>query len=236
VINPGSYGVLIRYTSGTAPLLVAVGTPQTFTNAELTVSGGAIQYTPWGAVQGAAGGAYTAWAWRGSIIYQNGTFPHACAETTKYGVGCYTVGGSAYEEWTDNAVPSAAAAASAALTGRKLTFIPSASGYVMLGGSATGSFITPSPTATALPATDDNENAITLTNPFAYPGGVTSTLYVHDNGFVSVGPNNVLPGGPNWLPEIPAMLSATNTAWFSWHDYNRAKRAAASSNTKKSAA
>jgi hypothetical protein len=222
VINPGSYGVLIRYTSGTVPLLVAVGTPQTFSNAELTVSGGAIQYTPWTAVQPAAGGAYTAWAWRGSIIYQNGTFPHACAETTKYGAGCYTVGGSAYEEWTDNAVPSAAAAASAALTGRKLTFLPAGSGYVMLGGSAAGSFIPPSPTATALPATDDNENAINLTVPFAYPGGVTSQLFVNDNGYVSAGPVSI-PAAVNFIPEIPAMLAATNTTWYSWHDYNPAE-------------
>ncbi len=221
LLLPGSYGVMIRLTNGAAPMLVAVGTPQTFSNAELTVSGGAIQYTPWGALQGAATGAgYNAWAWRGQIIYQNGAFPHACAETTKYGSGCYTVNGSAYQEWTDSTPGGAAASASAALTGRKLTFIPSGSGYVMIPGTATGSFIVPSATATSLPTSDDSENIITLTAPFSYPGGVATQLYVHDNGFVSVGPNTTMPGGPNWVPEISTMLSATNTAWYSWHDYN----------------
>lgn len=217
VLNPGSYGVLIRYSNGVTPMLHALTTPQTFSNAELTVTGGAIQYTPWGALNAAPTG-YTSWGWRGSIIYQNGVFPHACAEATRFGTGCYTVNGSAYQEWTDNATPSAAAAASAALTGRQLTFLPSGGGYVMLPGTAT--FIPPSASANVLPAVDDNEAPIPLTNPLAYPGGTTSQLYVHSNGYVSVGPNNTMPGSPNWVPEIPAMLAATNAAWYSWHDYN----------------
>lgn len=218
VLNPGSYGVAIRYTNGVTPLLVAVGAAQTFSNAELTVSGGSIQYTPWTAPNAPPAG-YTAWAWRGSIIYQPGTFPHACAEAAKYGSGCYTVNGSAYQEWTDSSTPSAAAAASAALTGRSLTFLPSGSGYVMLPGTAS-MFVAPTAAAVPLAANDDGENTVPLTLPFAYPGGTTSQLFVHSNGYVSVGSNNTLPGGPNWVPEIPAMLSATETAWWSWHDYN----------------
>jgi hypothetical protein len=173
---------------------------------------------PFGALVGPAQG-FTAWGWRGSLYYQNGVVQHACATATKYGNGCYTVNGSAFQEWTDNATPSAAAAASAALTGRSLTFLPSAGGYVMTAGTA-ASFITPSPAATSLPANDDGETAIPLTTPFAYPGGTTSQLFVHSNGYVSVGSNNTLPGGPNWVPEIPGMLAAPNAAWWSWHDYN----------------
>ena len=218
VLNPGSYGVILRYTGGVTPLLVAVGTPQTISNAELTISGGGVQYTPWTALNAPQTG-YTAWSWRGSIIYQNGVFPHACALAANYGAGCYTIGGSAYQEWTDTSTPSAAAAASAALTGRSLTFVPTGPSYLMVPGTA-ATFIPPSPAAVALPAVDDNENIVPLTLPFAYPGGTTSQLYVHSNGYVSVGSNQTLPGGPNDIPEIPAMLSANETAWWSWHDYN----------------
>jgi hypothetical protein len=222
VLNPGSYGVLLRYV-GVTPLLVAVGTPQTIGNADLSVSGGVIQYTPWTATQAPATGAgYNAWAWRGQIFYANGAVPHACAVTSPYGSGCYTVNGSAYQEWTDNAPGGAAAAASAALTGRSLKFLPSGSGYLMLPGNAAG-YIAPTAAATAITLADDTENTVTLPGAFTYPGGVTSTLYVHANGFVSVGSNNTLPGGFNDIPEIPQLLNAPETAWWSWHDYNPAE-------------
>ncbi|MBM3973162.1 MAG: hypothetical protein FJ301_03570 [Planctomycetes bacterium] len=219
VLSPGSRGVLLRYV-GVTPLLVAT-TPQTFTNAEISVSGGSMQYTPWGAPQGAIGGTtgYTSWGWRGQIIYANGTAPHACAETATYGEGCYTVNGSAYQEWTDNAPGGAAAAASLALTGKSLKFLPTGPSYLMLPGTAAG-YVAPSATATALALTDDNEVTVALTVPFNYAGGTTNNLFVHANGYVSVATNNTLPGGPNYVPEIPAMLSATETAWWSWHDYN----------------
>jgi hypothetical protein len=217
VLNPGSYGVILRYTNGVTPLLAALPTVQTIGNADLSVSGGAVQYTPWTALN-APPATFAAWGWRGSIIYQPGTFPHACAENSRYGAGCYTVGGSAYQEWTDNAVPSAAAAASAALTGRSISFIPSGSGYLMLPGTA--AWIAPTGAATALPAIDDNENQINLLLPFNYPGGSTQTLFVHSNGYVSVASNQTLPGGFNDIPEIAPMLNAPATAWWSWHDYN----------------
>lgn len=220
VLNPGSYGVLLRYV-GVTPLLAAYVGPQTFTNAELSVSGGSIQYTPWTAPQATTGlpNGYNTWGWRGQIIYAPGSVPHACAESSSYGAGCYTVNGSAYQEWTDNAPGGAAAAASLALTGKSLKFLPTGPGYLMLPGTAAG-YVPPSPTATALALGDDAETSVTLSGNLPYPGGATNTLFVHSNGFVSVASNNTLPGGPNWVPEIPAMLSATNAAWYSWHDYN----------------
>ncbi|MFN9332592.1 MAG: hypothetical protein ACK6D1_08325 [Planctomycetota bacterium] len=222
VLNPGSYGVLLRYV-GVTPLLVAVGTPQTIGNADLSVSGGIVQYNPWIAPAAPQTGAgFSAWAWRGQIFYAPGAVPHACAVTSTYGTGCYTVNGSAYQEWTDHATPSAAAAASAALTGRSLKFLPSGSGYLMLPGNATG-YIAPTPAATVVTLADDTENTVTLGAPFNYPGGSTSTLFVHANGYVSVGSNNTLPGGFNDIPEIPQMLNAPETAWWSWHDYNPAE-------------
>ena len=220
VLNPGSFGLLVRYV-GVNPFLIAVGTPQTFTNAELSVSGGSLQYTPWTTPIAAVGGTtgFTAWGFRGSFLYANGSVPHACAETTPYGAGCYTANGSAFQEWTDNAPGGAAAAASAALTGKSLKFLPSGSGYIMLPGNAAG-YIAPTAAATPLTLTDNNETSVTLPGTFNYAGGSTNTLFVHANGYVSVASNNTLPGGPNFIPEIPAMLSATETAWWSWHDYN----------------
>lgn len=220
VLNPGSYGVLLRYV-GVAPLLTAFVGPQTFTNAELTVTGGAIQYTPWTAPQATTGlpNGYNTWGWRGSIIYAPGNVPHACAESAAYGAGCYTVNGSAYQEWSDNAPGGAAAAASLALTGKSLKFLPTGPGYLMLPGTAAG-YVPPSPTATVLTLGDDAETSITLSGNLPYPGGATNTLFVHSNGYISTATNNTLPGGPNWVPEISTMLSATETAWWSWHDYN----------------
>jgi hypothetical protein len=145
-------------------------------------------------------------------------FPHACAEAVKYGTGCNTVRGSAHQEFTDSSVPSAAGAASAALTNRQLLFLPSGTGYVMLPGTAT--FLPPSGAAVALPSNDDGETAITPTLPFQYPGGITTQLFVHTNGFVSVASNNTIPGGLNYVPQIPGMLAATSTGWWSWHDLN----------------
>ena len=216
VLNPGARGMLIRYV-GIAPVLTAVGTAQTFTNAELSVSGGALQYTPFGALS-APPPTYAAWQWRGSIVYANGTVPHACANSSNYGNGCYTLGGSIYQEWTDSSPGGAAAAASAALTGRQLQFFFAGPSYVVMPGTAT--FITPSPTAVSLTPVDDGEATIPLTLPLVYPGGVATQLFVHSNGFVSVASNNTLPGGFNWIPEIAPMLNAPGTAWWSWHDYN----------------
>ena len=92
----------------------------------------------------------------------------------------------------------------------------------MLPGNATG-YIAPTPAATVVTLADDTENTVTLGAPFNYPGGSTSTLFVHANGYVSVGSNNTLPGGFNDIPEIPQMLNAPETAWWSWHDYNPAE-------------
>lgn len=209
VLNPGNYGVCVRY-AGVNPMLTQVSTAQTFFNSELSVSGGALQYTPWGALQPGS------WAFYGSLFYTVGSVPHGCAEATKYGAGCYSVSGSAYQEFNDTP-PGAAASASAALTGRSLKFTPSGGGYVMTPGTA--AFIPPVG-AVGIPAGDDFEYAITPTNSFPYPGGVASQLFVHSNGYVSVASNNVLPGGPNDVPEPQVMLSAPATAWWSWHDFN----------------
>ena len=218
VLNPGSYGIAFKYV-GVTPLLVAVGVPHTATNAELTLSGGAIQYTPWTVPQPPIGGTYTAWDWRGQIIYQNGVFPHACAESSTFGAGCYKVSGSAYQEFGDSSPGGAAPAAAAALNTRQLQFLLAGTSYIMTQG--TGTYLPPSGTATALPANDDGETAITLTQAFPYTGGVATQLFVHTNGYISVASNNTLPGGNlNYIPEPSGLLNAPATGWWCWHDFN----------------
>lgn len=211
VLQPGTHGVAIRYIN-LAPVLQAVAAPQTFSTTEMTTSGGAVQYTAFASTPTAPPSGFTGWSWWGSIDYANGAVPHACAEISPYGAGCYTKVGSFYQEFTS------AAAASTGLTGRSITMVPTGSGYSVLPGQNV-TFLAPSATATALPATDDGEAQITLTAPFFYPGGLATDLFVHSNGYVSVATNNTLTG-PNWVPEIPVFLTAPASAWWSWHDYN----------------
>jgi hypothetical protein len=218
-LNPGSYGIAFRYV-GVTPLLVAVGTQQTISNADLSMVGGSLQYTPWTAPIGAPTGAgFNSWAWRGQIIYQPGVFPHACAESSLYGAGCYKVSGSCYQEWTDSTPGGAAPSAATALNTRQLTWVYTGSGYTMIPG--TGTYLAPSGTALSLPANDDGETPISLTVPFPHIAGAAAQLFVHTNGYVSLGTNNVLNNGNlNWVPEPDGLLTATNTAWWCWHDYN----------------
>ncbi|MBL8752443.1 MAG: hypothetical protein JNK15_04000 [Planctomycetes bacterium] len=218
-LNPGSYGIAFRYV-GVTPLLAAVGVQQTIANADLSMVGGALQYTPWGALSGAPTAAgYNSWAWRGQFIYQPGVFPHACAESSLYGAGCYKVSGSCYQEWTDSTPGGAAPAAATALNTRQLTWVYTGAGYTMIPG--TGAYLAPSGTAVSLPATDDGEAAITLTTPFPHLTGAAAQLFVHSNGYVSLGTNNTLNNGNlNYVPEPNGLLTATNTAWWCWHDYN----------------
>jgi hypothetical protein len=222
LLAPGSYGIAVRY-QGVNPLLVGVGVLQTFSNSELTVSSGALQYAAFtSALQGpATAQGYTAWCFRGNIVYANGSAPHACAESLPYGEGCYKVHGSPHQEFTDSSTPSAAGAAAAALNGRNLTFLNTGTSYVLTQG--TNAFIAPTGAANTLALGDDAETQVTLPVPFVYPGGVATDFFVHSNGFISVASNNTLPGGLTWVPDIAVFLNAPATAWWSWHDYNPAE-------------
>ncbi|MBL8734680.1 MAG: hypothetical protein JNN13_20055, partial [Planctomycetes bacterium] len=202
VLQPGSYGVAIRYL-GVATLFRAVATvPQTFSNAELTVTGGAIQYTGFGSSTSVGfPSGYLGWNWYGQIIYQNGVFPHACAENANYGTGCYNKFGSFFQEWTS------AAAASTALNGKSLSMIPNGiGGYDLVPGLPLYAYAAPTGAAIQIPATDNGEQMQALTIPFAYPGGVATQFYIHSNGFVSVASNSTIPN--NTIPEPTTLLAA----------------------------
>src|SRR5262249_3549881 len=88
--------------------------------------------------------------------------------------------------------------------------------YSVAAGLAT--YQAPSGTATTLTLSDDSETTITLTSPFHYLGGTTSSLTVCSNGFVSVASGN----GTQFQPSVATLLGAPQTAWWNWHDFNPA--------------
>ena len=214
---PGSYGIAVRY-QGVTPLLTAVASLQTFANAELSVSGGALQYTAFtSALQAPATSlGFTAWSFQGSLNYAVGAgVPHSCPANQSYGEGCYNRCGSFYQLFTGlNPAP----VASAAMSGRQLTLVPGSGGYTVQQGTA--AFLPPTAAATVLALGDDSDIQVVLPTPFPYPGGVATDFFVHSNGFISVASNNTLPGGFSWVPGIAPFLNAPAAGWWSWHDYN----------------
>ncbi len=137
--------------------------------------------------------------------------PQQSASHTRYGTGCYTISDSFYQYF---ATP---AAASTALLGRSITLSPANGGYTVTDGG--GNFVAPCGAATALTLGDDTQVAIATSTPFSYPGGTTSTLYVHSNGILGAAPISLsaaasaLPGPANFLNELSA-------AWYCWHDFD----------------
>ncbi|MBL8732369.1 MAG: hypothetical protein JNN13_08370 [Planctomycetes bacterium] len=215
VLQPGTYGCAVRY-GNVANLFYAVPTlPNTFSTAELSVTGGAIQYNAFVSTPSGPAGTYLGWNWYGSIYYAVGAVPHSCAETATYGNGCVERFGSIFEEYTS------AAAATTALNGRSLSYVPNGIGaYDVVPGIAAYGYVAPSGAALQIAASDDGEATQPLTIPFVYPGGIATELYICSNGYVSLGGSNLTLSGPNWVPEPPPFLNATNTAWWIWHDLN----------------
>ncbi len=215
-LAPGSYGVALRHidvqpynTIGTGSPLPGGGGPatnQTYGNAELTVLSGHVQNTPW--IRGAAPR-----AWNGSIHYALGSVPHTCATNASYGLGCYQQQTSFYQFF------SGAPAASAALTGRSISMVGTGSGYLVLNNQPGVAFVPP--TGAALVLTDDSEVNYAWPSGSPFGAGGPTSLFVHSNGIVSVGGmTGLLPN--SYRANVPAFLSASSTAWFSWHDYNPA--------------
>ena len=210
VLQPGTRGVAIHYVGLAARFTQGNGTNQTFSNLQMTLQAGSVQAVPF------LSATFQPYVWDGAITYANGAIAHSCASVTSYGAGCYTTIGSIYQLFN-----TSAAATAAALNSRSLSFLNVGTGYVVLPGTAV--YIAPSGLATALPANDDGETAVPLTNAFAYPGGSATQLFVHTNGYISIASNNTLPGGNNYQPAVAPFLAAPATAWWSWHDYNAAE-------------
>jgi len=141
-----------------------------------------------------------------------------------YGAGCYDIAReSVYQFFPDAAV------ASAALQGNSMTLLPTSAGYVVtwnVGGAA--GYVTPVAPTNFL-RSDDGQNLLDLTlaslPALPVPGGSTTTLYVHDNGFISTtGPTN---DGGAWNDPVfndytpsASFRNAPEAAFWSWHDFN----------------
>jgi len=215
-LQAGTYGVAIRYIGirplfwlGNGTAVPGGGGPTTnqyYQNAELTLLAGTTQGLAF------ASAVFSSYVWLGSIHYALGTVPHTAATNVKYGSGCYATNGSFYQRF------SCSGPTPAALNGRSLTMVYLGNGYALTPGSVT--YIAPSAAAAALPATDEAETPISLTNPMIYPGGATQTLYVNHNGIISAAANTV---PSSRFPNILSLLNVPQTAWFSWHDYNPAE-------------
>lgn len=124
-----------------------------------------------------------------------------------YGTGCGV-------ECPDSFVEYFPTAASFDLANGAGTMIPNGSGYVVVPG---GTFVPPSGAATVLPLGDDTEVVVTLSSAFPTGcDGLVTSLTVCSNGFVSIAGGN----GTDFTPDIVQMLSAPQTAWWCWHDYD----------------
>ena len=130
----------------------------------------------------------------------------ACAATNQsYGAGCIKQQTSFYENMT---------AAGFDLNNSSMTLLPAAGGYLALSGAAT--YHAPSISAIVLALGDDTQVSQPLTGTFAFPGGTTNTLWVCSNGFVSMATGNTT----TYIPDVPTMLGASQTAYYCWHDFN----------------
>lgn len=212
VLQPGTRGVAVRYVGLGQVFVAGNGTNQTFSNAQLTVQAGAVTSGPFTGTFPPA-----PYVFVGTIFYANGAVPHSCATDSEYGNGCYMTAGSFFQRFT------AAAATAAALNGRSLSLLYTGVGYSVLPG-INATYIAPSGGAQSLPALDDAETPVPLPLPLPHPGGLATTLYVHSNGYVSTGPNNVVPGTNNFTPVPNGLLNANNAMWaVAWHDFNAAE-------------
>ncbi len=178
-------------------------------------------------------GVVPAFSDRSVLLSPNGTGGYASALSCQTGThennggGCY--GDSFYQLLPD------AAAASAALQGNALFLTPNSNGYTAawLPGASATLFKTPV-AATDFARSDDGQVAFDLSAaglpPFPFPGGSTTMLWVHSNGFVSTtGATN---DNGAWNTEFgtdfepsPSLVKAPETAFWAWHDWNPADTA-----------
>jgi hypothetical protein len=130
------------------------------------------------------------------------------ATNTTLGQGCIRRVTSFYENFTT--------AAAFDLSNTGITMIPSNPGYLVVGSA--NAYVPPSAAATTLALANNAVAPVTLSAPFPHATGATTTLSVCSNGYVAVASGNTTSG----TPAVATMLSAPQTAWWAWHDYNPA--------------
>jgi hypothetical protein len=209
-LNPGTFGVAVVVRNANN-LFSNLG-PQTISNADLSVTVGAVSAQAFTTAPSAYG--TDTFHFNGTIFYAPGLVTSSCATRTSVGTGCNNVSGSFYQRWNTNA------AMSAALTNRNLSLVNTGAGYVLAQGSSP--FVPPSATATALPASNNGEAIIPLPSPLSYPGGSTTQLVVNTDGHISTATNLPFPGiNYNFMPYVEGFLDAINPIWaVCWHNFN----------------
>jgi hypothetical protein len=128
------------------------------------------------------------------------------ASNTSLGIGCIRQFSSFYERFPTTP--------SIDLSNTAFSMVSTGSGYVVI-PSATA-FIPPSATAANLGLGDDTETGITLSAPFAYPGGTTTTLNVCSNGHIATASNGA---AFDYTPTANEFLGWTNATWAVWRDF-----------------
>lgn len=209
-LNPGTFGVAILVRNANN-LFSNLG-PQTISNADLSVTVGAVSAQAFTIAPSAYG--TDTFHFNGTIFYAPGLVTSSCATRTSVGTGCNNVSGSFYQRWSNNA------AMSAALTNRNLSLVNTGAGYVLAQGSSP--YVPPSAAATALPASNNGEAIIPLPSPLSYPGGSTTQLVVNTDGHISTATNLPFPGiNYNFMPYVEGFLDAVNPIWaVCWHNFN----------------
>ncbi|MBM4059606.1 MAG: hypothetical protein FJ265_00705 [Planctomycetes bacterium] len=199
VLPAGSLGVAIVYRGTLGPCYTnGNGGNQVYARTELTLQCGASGGIFTGAVNNPR-------VWNGSLHYTIAT-PGTIASSATYGAGCVAAPATFYELFPT--------AASFDLSMGGFTLQPQNGGYAV--GPLQAAYLPPSAGAAVLPLGDDGQTSVTLSAPFPYPGGSTSSLVVCSNGFVSMANGN----GSGYQPTAAGLLAMAQTVYACWHDYN----------------
>lgn len=148
--------------------------------------------------------------WRGTVHYCK------AASNTIVGAGC---GGAYHSLYANHAN---ATVASAALNGNVLRLQRAANGYLGTWqiGTASATYITPTPAATVLAVGDDGFVPYNPVAPLPTPYGPQSTLAIGADGILGFGPAIDTPGTQPYTPTPSGMLQSACGGIYAWHDYN----------------
>jgi hypothetical protein len=228
-LPPGIHGIAVAHVGVNHVFETVVTYPlPPFADANLEVLNGSTQANAWTSVpltNFAFGGVnYQGTLMQFDLTYAAGQAPHACAVCGTVGEGSNRHSASAYQLFGE---PNPNAAASAALQGKVLTFLPNGlgTGYLMTDGTSTVSYVPPNGSETNLPLLDNQLVPVTLSIPWQYPGDtgiqLTNSMEINSNGIVSAGQSSAtLPAAPT-APQ--AIMQIAEAAWHCAHDFDNSE-------------
>ena len=193
------------------PTLTTTGYPNVWTQYTATISGVtgsvtgryAFHYNP---SNGGPTGSNSDYVGIDDVLFTPAGAGSVLASNTALGQGCVAAYTSFYERF--------ASTPSIDLSNLRFTMIFTGNGYVVV-PSATA-FIAPSATATNLGLGDDTETLVSLSSPFPFPGGSTSSFNVASNGHVATASNS---SSGDYTPTATEFLNWTNPTWAVWRDF-----------------